>query len=320
MRGLAGAIAAGVLLATAVAAVAETCTLTLKRRETKSPVFDRASYAYWSVRPQYFYVQMNATGNGPLRTMPNDQSQTEAFKRIVKKEPKYQSEYPFRGVVKLGSQEYAFALDVASPPDAKAKKSDAKTKSPDAKGTAVKDTAEPAATTDVSATTGKPRAKLPPIKDFAYNRLYFDFNRNGDLTDDKVVEAPANSPGFPQVVAMSYARFEFPRVDVTIDVEGTKLDYSFHLEGYANGSSDYCNVMVQVSAAVCREGDITLEGKKHHIVLLDNNSNGRFDDEGKINENVHMASGQVYPEPGDMLLIDPEVGATPLRFALRSDQ
>ena len=115
-RSLVGAIAAaGVLLATAVAAVAETCTLTLKRRETKSAAFDRASYMYWSVRPQYFYVQMNADGERPVAAVPSDQSQAEAFKRIVKKEPKYQSEYPFRGVVKLGSQEYAFALDVAAP-------------------------------------------------------------------------------------------------------------------------------------------------------------------------------------------------------------
>ena len=62
----------------------------------------------------------------------------EAFTKIVKKESKYVSESPFRGVAKLGGQEYAFALDVK---DAKSK---------------------------------------------GYNRLYFDFNHNGDLTDDKV--------------------------------------------------------------------------------------------------------------------------------------
>ena len=109
---------------------------------------------------------------------------------------------------------------------------------------------------------------------------------------------------------MSYARFEFPRIDLTIDVEGTKLDYSFHLDGYANSSANSCNVMVSVNSAVCREGDITLEGKRHHVVLLDYNSNGRFDDESKISENIHLANGQLYPEPGDMLLIDPKVGRT----------
>ena len=66
--------------------------------------------------------------------------------------------------------------------------------------------------------------------------------------------------------------------------------------------------MVSVSSAICREGDITLEGKRHHIVLLDYNSNGRFDDVSKISADIHMASGQLYAEPGDMLLIDPKVG------------
>ena len=47
--------------------MAETCTLTLKRRETKSAVFDRASYMYWSVQPQYFFVQMTAQGKGQSR-------------------------------------------------------------------------------------------------------------------------------------------------------------------------------------------------------------------------------------------------------------
>ncbi len=77
-RTLVGAIAAGILLATAVAAMAETYTLALKRRETKPAAFDAASYMLWSVRPQYIYVQMNAAGNGPLQLSGNE-SQAEAF-------------------------------------------------------------------------------------------------------------------------------------------------------------------------------------------------------------------------------------------------
>jgi hypothetical protein len=69
-------------------------------------------------------------------------------------------------------------------------------------------------------------------------------------------------------------------------------------------------VSVSVSSAVCREGDITLEGKRHHVVLLDSNSNGRFDDKCTIAENIHMASGQLYPQPGDTLLIDAKVSNT----------
>ena len=120
---------------------------------------------------------------------------------------------------------------------------------------------------------------------------------------------------------MSYTRFEFPRIDVTIDVDGTKLESSFSLEGYANASyqevsgkvtGGYCYVMASFNSAICREGDITLEGKPHHIVLLDFNSNGRFDDQSKVSAEIHLASGQLYPEVGDMLLIDPKVGGTSL--------
>ena len=110
--------------------------------------------------------------------------------------------------------------------------------------------------------------------------------------------------------AMNYVRFEFPRTDVTIDVEGTPVDYSFSLEGYAYSSADSCSVGVSVSSAICREGDITLEGKRHHVVLLDNNSNGRFDDISKIASNIRMASGQLYPEAGDILLLDPQTDPT----------
>ncbi|MGA2255929.1 MAG: hypothetical protein ABSG53_14885, partial [Thermoguttaceae bacterium] len=225
-QSLVGAIVTAVVLfATGATAVAETCTLTLKRRETKPSVFDPTSYTYWSVRPQYVYMQMHADGNGSWQaTNIGNPSQADAFKRIVKKEPKYQSENPFRGVVKLGSQEYAFALDVAPP----------KAKQPDAKQSTAKAKTEPggATTTEKPSANEKPVTKPALLKDFSYNRLYFDFNRNGDLTDDKVVEAAADSNRFAPIVsaAMSYLRFEFPRIDVTIDVEGTKLDYSFYLD------------------------------------------------------------------------------------------
>ncbi|MGO9110250.1 MAG: hypothetical protein ACLP9L_13580 [Thermoguttaceae bacterium] len=311
-RSLGGAIAiAGILLSTAVAALAETCTLALKRRETKPANFDQATSMYWSVRPQYSYMQMIADENG--RWQPANPGYSppgaDAFKRIVRKEPKYQSDNPFRGVVKLGSQEFAFALDVAA----------AKEKQAVAKQATEKGATEPAEATTGKATTGekpsanseKPAAKPTSVKSFSYNRLYFDFNHNGDLTDDKVVEITADSKQLSSVLlsaAMSYERFKFPRIDVTINVEGTKLDYSLYLEGYAYASSNSCNVMVSANSAVCREGDITLEGKRHHVVLLDDNSNGRFDDENKISGNIHLASGQLYAEPGDMLLIDPKAG------------
>jgi hypothetical protein len=165
----------------------------------------------------------------------------------------------------------------------------------------------------LGALSGEEPAAKPAIsiKAYSYNRLYFDFNHNGDLTDDKVVELSADSnrisPTMPG--GMSYASFEFPRIDLTIDVEGTKLAHSFYIQGHVYLSPTFGNVQVSVSSAIRREGDITLEGKPHHLVLLDYNSNGRFDDEITIPENIHLAAGQIYAQPGDMLLIDPKVGA-----------
>ena len=34
------------------------------------------------------------------------------FSEIIKKEPQYVAEHPFRGVAKLGSQYYGFAFDI----------------------------------------------------------------------------------------------------------------------------------------------------------------------------------------------------------------
>ena len=317
-RCLVGAIAAGLIFATAVAAMAQSCTLTLKRREAKSASLDPVTYMYWSVRPQFFSQSMTTAvaGKGSTRpAMAGDKSQADAFKRIVKKEPKYQSEQPFRGVLKLGSQEYAFALDAVAPPDAKAAKPDAKDKAakPSTKPAAIAGALSPLGNL-LGALAGVQPAAGPAtaVKAFSYNRLYFDFNRNGDLTDDKIVEATADSNRSVPVssAAMSYSRFEFPRVDVTIDVEGSKLDYSFYLEGYAYCSSEFGSVSVRADSAICREGDITLDGKRHHLVLLDFNSNGRFDDQSKIPENIRLASGQLYREQGDMLLVDPKTNPT----------
>ena len=59
-----------------------------------------------------------------------------------------------------------------------------------------------------------------------YTHLYFDCNGNGDLTDDKVVEAERKSS------SSSY----FPRVDVAFDVEGGRLEYAFYMRSYSSSS------------------------------------------------------------------------------------
>ena len=292
--------AAAALLAT-IAVRADTWPLELKRRETANPqVFDRTSYMLWTTSPQHFFIQVMNQGDGRV-VFPGNQEQVKAFARIVKKEPKYVCEHPFRGVAKLGSQEYAFALDwVPAKPETKDGKPDREKAKPEAKkAEADSPTAKLyGAIAKATATSAK------PLKVMNYNRLYFDLNHNGDLTDDKVIKVVGKTGR--TLPNASYTQFYFPRVDLTIDVAGTKLAYSFLLSGYGYVGPQVSYTTVALSAAVRREGDITLAGKKHHVILLDFNSNGRFDDEIKISKNIRAASGALYPEQGDMLLVDPE--------------
>ena len=250
------------VFATVAVAWAETCTLELKRLDQQSP--SNSDYTYRANYPQNVFVQMGKD-HAPM----GNPAPVAAFKRIVKKEPKYQSESPFRGVVKLGSQEYAFALDVVPPP---------KDKEPDA---------EKATKKEEKPKTGSAAAK--PAGQPGFNRLYFDLNHNGDLTDDKPIDMEVQRG--PRPVGTF---FHFPRVDLTLDDEGTKREYSFFLEGNTFTQPNFSYVMVRLNAAAYREGDITLDGKKHHVVLIDFNSNGRFGDEITINA-----------RQGDMLLVDP---------------
>jgi hypothetical protein len=314
VRYLLTAVAAtGVASAAVIAARADTCTLEIKKLESSS-IFNSIDNLYRATSPQSFNAQIGPQGNSRISFGPEADQRAAKFKQIVTKEPKYDSDHLFRGVVKFGTQDYAFALDEAIPEsekkakseekDAKSESGDAKSDTKDAKSQAGKSLAGSL----LQALTGAEQADVaiqPKVVHF--NRLYFDANHNGDLTDDKVIEAET-MPGV--VYGGSYARFQFPRVDLTIDVDGTPVDFAFLLSGYVNSSRDLSYAGVQFNSAAYREGDITLDGKMRHVVLIDNNSNGRFDDENKISKNITRSGGALYPEQGDMLMIDPNQGAT----------
>lgn len=310
---LRGLVLLGTAIAAAASATADEGTLELKRL----PLVDRQrigdDYMYRATSPQHFFAQWHPGQKGVA--MAGNGDQAAAFKKLVTKEPEYASENPFRGVAKFGSQEFAFALDFVDPKaekDAAADKADDKAtdKKKDAKAAEKDAKAESPLGALGEAIAKEVAEEATPPKMAGYNRLYFDFNRNGDLTDDKVLEGeikPFNVTG-----REFYAQLQFPRVDVTIDVGGTPLDYSFFVSGYVNVSKSFAYTQVQINSAVYREGDITLDGKQRHIVLIDFNSNGRFDDETKVlSVRRGMAAQETaYPQAGDMLLIDPKPGAS----------
>jgi hypothetical protein len=133
-----------------------------------------------------------------------------------------------------------------------------------------------------------------------YRCLYFDRQHSGDLSDQKPIDS-ADEKG-PNV-AVNGA--QFPRVDLVVNADGTKVDYSFYFQVYWQDAGPFKYASASLTAAVYREGDITLDGKKHHLILVDANSNGRFDDPITPVETTGPAGGAIYHTPGDMLLVDP---------------
>jgi hypothetical protein len=301
-----GLVWAGVIFAAGLVLRAEECKLELVRLEPLKPgaTSPAQSRVYRSVSPQYFRAYFGE--NAPRIMEEND------FENVVQKEPeKYVAEYPFRGVAKLGSKKYGFVLDK--------KAEQSKT----------------------------------------YDRLYFDLNGNGDLTDDQPIDA--ETPGPPIINKLKNGQFvvnydgitriiklpdenkdsgvkekaeeqiekkeltekekqevlkrvspvigissRFPCVDLTLDLDGKQLDYSFFLNASLRPMGSFQYATASFTPAVYRRGEITLDGKTVPVAVLDYNSNGRFDDVMSIREDLHGPEGQLYTQSGDVLLIDPE--------------
>ncbi len=271
-RFLIAATAAGVAgLFFLAAADADTFPLQLKRLEPIDPSAGTppADAAYRMAQPQHFFMQVG------FRQQPSGGAGN--FSAVIRKEPdKYRSEYPLRGVAKLGDQLFGFALDC------------------------------------------KDRESQE------YCRLHFDLNHNGDLTDDRVVEGTPSEAQLPD----NRWWYQFPRVDLTIEVGGQKADYSFFFtaQSASIGSGGFFAVEVEAAeplsqessgekktpvryvsaslqSAAYREGEVKLDGRARRVVLLDFNSNGRFDDRVKMRR---TSSGRAAPEYGDLLLLDPD--------------
>ena len=184
------------------------------------------------------------------RDVSGDQDAQE-FAKLVKKEPAaYNSKHPLKRVARLGTAKFAFVVDSTKKESKKADEENGAQ---------------------------------------SFDRLYFDRNHNGDLTDDKPIDLSTS-----------------PRVDLKVPVGEQEIDYSIFLAAYGSFGDDDHYVSVSLQAAAYRTGEITLDGKKHRLVLLDFNSNGRFDDAVAIPKDVTMADGGVYSQPGDKLWIDPQ--------------
>lgn len=308
------AVVAGLCLA-ACDARGEECRLTVKHIGSGRSYSSPADYQIQATYPQQLHSQfLSSKAGGRIRVeVGGAEDQAAAFKRIVKKEPaKYECKHPFKGVAKLGGQEFAFVFDaVGAKPDEKEKeeaekaKKTAEEKAKSKPKSSLLDALSRAVGGD-EADRETPRA---PGRAIAYNRLYFDLNHNGDLTDDKVIESDTSSGRV--YFSRDYARAQFPEVTVSLEAGGVKYDYGFTMYvTYQAMGNDQAYAWASLNAASYRDGEITLEGKKRRVVLVDFNSNGRYDDAIKLSE-VTVMSGrspqaEVSPQFGDILLLDPQ--------------
>jgi hypothetical protein len=298
-RCLGGAAATVVILGFTVGIQAETWPLEMRRTEapTEGSIFHSTHSSY---TPQSIDM-VNLGGRGEF-----------GFADLIHKEPEeYRSESPVRGVISLGDSEFGYVLDLY-----------------------VDEVSEDRPSLPLSSTN---EASSEPL---LYARLYIDHNQNGDLTDDEVVQVettdfslqenltppnifkitqplmPVHPVAFPAAIAppatvrsrlteeSGAIRFNltFPPIEFTIDVEGRACEYACFLN--INGDAHYGNGSIR--AASYREGEITLAGKKHRVILIDYNSNGRFDDQLSLSTSF-PSSNSILTHPGDRLYIDPDL-------------
>jgi len=297
-RCVAGVVAIVGWLALAVSAGAETCKLETKRLDDAAGVgvgsFTAASW-FQSTSPQTFFMQIGGP-EGMIRG--SEREGIPEFSKVITKEPSaYNAKQPFKGVAELGSQHFGFVLDTAA--KAESKEAEGERKEQGKKDEAESDTKAAQGTNPLALLLGTTKV-LPTV---SFQRLYFDVNHNGDLTDDPVVEATA-----AQNLSANYVQSTFPAASVKIDVDGVQVDYAFSMIVYSYASTEYSYANASLSAAAYREGEMTIDGKKCRVAVVDSNSNGRYDDQSGIDERIRMADGSVYPRIGDtMYVFDPEL-------------
>jgi len=103
-------------------------------------------------------------------------------------------------------------------------------------------------------------------QDNVYDRLYVDTDADGSLADESVMQGQEVEPRLDRPV--------FPPVEIRFPSEGGPVRY--HLRVYSHQWTDHLDVYAY--AAAWYEGRVTLGGKTLWCALVDNNSNGRFND------------------------------------------
>jgi len=147
-----------------------------------------------------------------------------------------------------------------------------------------------------------------------YNRLYYDSNANGDLTDDNTIVGTIEKEEPPN----QYWNIRFPSVDTTYQTGGKTLSYCLRARGAvwnpeefkkATLAEDRIDEFFYLSLDVeCSySGKFTIENDTYSIALGDTNGNGRFDDKARLEKRVgpRMRSDPAYYS-GDQFYLSTE--------------
>lgn len=138
--------------------------------------------------------------------------------------------------------------------------------------------------------------------DAFYNRIYFDANGNGDLTDDPVIiEDPdaGKDPAVPHPYSIK---------DVSIPQKSGPARYSFRINvNYVSRRKGKKiskavverSLKLQIAATCLYEGKLDLGGAAYRICLGDMNGNGRFDDFVKVPDFSALPAGTKVSLEGD---------------------
>ena len=141
-----------------------------------------------------------------------------------------------------------------------------------------------------------------------YNRIYFDSNGNGDMTDDPAVD------GTIRKFNDDYYNVTFPVIDTEIKVDGAVLPYSFmpqvsgmgfekagDVEITAENIRRYVNCYFEINCSYSAE--FQMDGRSYRVMLGDTDGNGRFNDRFSIPENFRSISRMPVYAQGDQFYI-----------------
>ncbi|MBN2490843.1 MAG: hypothetical protein JXQ29_08345 [Planctomycetes bacterium] len=146
-----------------------------------------------------------------------------------------------------------------------------------------------------------------------YDRLLFDRNGNGDLTDDPPLDADAargQRGGFnaDRKVWFYHATFTSPRVEIPVD--GNSQPYAFRVTAYYSSgrgparedappsAQDVADgLQLNLMTHFAYTGTFTLNGRTYHVLLGDHDANGRIGERPAAERKRGVRNDLLYVAP-----------------------